>query len=66
MRGTVTVEKNKNKGSLRFIHLGNIPCDAVTNNCYFGREDMKTLLVAAKDGIYRITLNIPGLKIPLE
>ncbi|MFC1560920.1 SMP-30/gluconolactonase/LRE family protein [Candidatus Latescibacterota bacterium] len=47
-------------------HLGNIPCDAVTNNCYFGGEDMKTLFVAAKDGIYSITLNIPGFKIPLE
>ena len=48
------------------VHLGNIPCDAATNNCYFGGEDMKTLFVSAVDGIYSITLNIPGLKIPLE
>lgn len=47
-------------------YLGNIPCDAATNNCYFGGEDMKTLFVSAVDGIYSITLNIPGLKIPLE
>ncbi len=47
-------------------NLGAITCDAATNNCYFGGEDMKTLFVSAKDGIYKIDLNIPGLKIPLQ
>ena len=45
-------------------HLGNIPCDAATNNCNFGGEDMKTLFVSAKDGIYKIPVKIPGLKMP--
>ena len=45
-------------------HLGNIPCPVKTNNCNFGGKDMKTLYVSAKDGIYKIPVKIPGLKIP--
>jgi len=45
-------------------HLGNIPCDSPTNNCNFGGPDMKTLYVSAKDGIYKIPVKIPGMKIP--
>ena len=45
-------------------HLGNIECQSITNNLYFGGEDMKTLYVSARDGIYRIQVKIPGLKIP--
>lgn len=47
-------------------HLGSITCEVATNNLYFGGEDMKTLFVAAKDGIYSIELSVPGLKIPLQ
>lgn len=47
-------------------HLGNIPCETATNNCTFGGPDMKTLYVSALDGIYMITLKIPGLKQPQE
>ncbi len=43
-----------------------IPCEVVTNNCYFGGQDMKTLYVSAKDGIYKIDLKVPGLKSPLK
>ncbi len=45
-------------------HLGNILCEAATNNVNFGGPDMKTLYVSAKDGIYNIQLNIPGLRLP--
>ncbi|MFC1574432.1 SMP-30/gluconolactonase/LRE family protein, partial [Candidatus Latescibacterota bacterium] len=45
-------------------HLGNILCEAVTNNVYFGGEDLKTLYVSAKDGIYSIPVKIPGVKMP--
>ena len=45
-------------------HLGNILCDAVTNNVNFGGPDMKTLYVSAKDGIYSIPVKIPGLMVP--
>ncbi|MFC1608354.1 SMP-30/gluconolactonase/LRE family protein [Candidatus Latescibacterota bacterium] len=45
-------------------HLGNILCDAVTNNVIFGGPDMKTLYVSAKDGIYSIPVKVPGVKMP--
>lgn len=48
------------------VHLGNIECQSITNNLYFGGEDMKTLYISARDGIYRIQVKIPGLKIPQE
>ena len=41
--------------------LGNISCPTPTNNCCFGGEDLKTLYVSAKDGIYKIPVKIPGL-----
>ena len=47
-------------------HTGNILCDAATNNCNFGGEDLKTLYVSAMDGIYKIPVKIPGLKQPQE
>ena len=47
----------------RGAKLGNIPCAAVTNNCSFGGEDLKTLYVSAKDGIYKMPMKIAGLKI---
>ena len=45
-------------------HLGNIMCPVATNNVIFGGPDMKTLYVSAADGIYKIPVNIPGLKMP--
>jgi len=45
-------------------HLGNILCDAVTNNVNFGGGDLRTLFVSAKDGIYTIRTRIPGEKAP--
>jgi gluconolactonase len=45
-------------------HLGNIPCPSVTNNISFGGEDMKTLYISAKDGIYKIPVKIPGVMVP--
>jgi gluconolactonase len=47
-------------------HLGNILCPVATNNCNFGGEDLKTLYVSAKDGIYSIPVKIPGLKQPQD
>ncbi len=45
-------------------HLGNIPCQSVTNNVNFGGPDMKTLYVSAQDGIYSIPVMIPGVRMP--
>jgi len=47
-------------------HLGNIMCPAATNNVIFGGPDMKTLYVSAKDGIYKIRVKIPGVRMPQE
>ena len=47
-------------------HLGNIECPSISNNIYFGGEDLKTLYVGAKDGIYKIRVKIPGLRVPKE
>jgi gluconolactonase len=47
------------------VHLGNIPCEAITNNLNFGGDDLKTLYVSAKDGIYEIPVLIPGLPLPM-
>lgn len=43
-------------------HIGNIPCSTPTNNCAFGGNDLKTLYVSAKDGIYRIPLKNAGVR----
>jgi len=45
-------------------HLGNIAGPLNTNNISFGGEDLKTLYIAAKDGIYTIPVMIPGLPVP--
>ena len=47
-------------------HLGNIECPSISNNVFFGGEDLKTLYVGAKDGIYKIRVKIPGLRVPKE
>lgn len=55
--GIQVIDKNGN-------HLGNILCDAVTNNVNFGGPDLKTLYISAKDGIYTIRTKIAGEKAP--
>ena len=47
------------------VHLGNIPCEVITNNVHLGGDDLKTLYVSAKDGIYEIPVLIPGLPLPM-
>ncbi len=47
-------------------YLGNIECPSISNNIYFGGEDLKTLYIGAKDGIYKIRVKIPGVKVPKE
>ncbi len=45
-------------------HLGNIECPSISNNVTFGGEDMKTMYISAKDGIYKIQVKIPGFRVP--
>jgi len=45
-------------------HIGNIPCPSTCNNIAFGGGDMKTMYISALDGVYRLTVKIPGLKQP--
>ncbi len=45
--------------------IGTIPAEVVVNNVAFGGEDLKTLYVSAKDGIYTIPVLVPGLPIPV-
>jgi len=43
-------------------HLGTIKPNEVPANCHWGDADGKTLYMTAKSGLYRIRLNIPGVR----
>jgi gluconolactonase len=43
-------------------HLGTIQPDEVPANCAFGDKDGKTLYMTARKGLYRIRLNIEGVR----
>jgi gluconolactonase len=33
-------------------------------NCTFGGDDMRTLFITERQGLYRVTLNVPGIQFP--
>ena len=43
-------------------HLGTIKPPEVPANCHWGDGDAKTLYMTARTGLYRIRLNIPGIR----
>ena len=43
-------------------HLGTIKPPEVPANCHWGESDAKTLFMTARTGLYRIRLNIPGIR----
>jgi gluconolactonase len=43
-------------------HLGTIQPDEVPANCAFGDKDGKTLYMTARKGLYRIRLNVEGIR----
>jgi gluconolactonase len=43
-------------------HLGTIKPAEVPANCHWGDSDAKTLYMTARKGLYRIRLNIPGIR----
>jgi len=43
-------------------HLGTIKPPEVPTNCHWGESDAKTLYMTARKGLYRIRLNIPGIR----
>lgn len=43
-------------------HLGTIPFPEIPANCHWGDADARTLYVTARTGLYRIRLNIAGIR----
>lgn len=43
-------------------HLGTILIPEIVANCAWGNADAKTLYVTARTGLYRIRLNVAGIK----
>ena len=43
-------------------HLGTIKPPEVPANCHWGESDAKTLYMTARTGLYRIRLNLPGIR----
>ncbi|MEO8049589.1 MAG: SMP-30/gluconolactonase/LRE family protein [Acidobacteriota bacterium] len=43
-------------------HLGTIPVPEIAANCAWGDADGKTLYITARSGLYRIKLNVPGIR----
>jgi gluconolactonase len=43
-------------------HLGTLKLPENMANCHWGGADAKTLYVAASSGLYRVRLNIPGIR----
>jgi gluconolactonase len=43
-------------------HLGTIKLPEIAGNCAWGDADGKMLYITASTGLYRIRLNIPGLR----
>jgi gluconolactonase len=44
------------------LHLGNIELPEIPANCNWGDDDGKTLYITARTGLYRIKLNIEGIR----
>lgn len=45
-------------------HLGTIVTPEKPSNCAWGGEDWKSLYITARTSIYKIQVNIPGIKVP--
>jgi gluconolactonase len=45
-------------------HLGVIHTPETPANCAWGEEDWRSLFITARPTLYRIRLNIPGIKVP--
>lgn len=43
-------------------HLGTILIPEIVSNCAWGAADFKTLYVTARTGLYRIRLNVAGIR----
>jgi gluconolactonase len=43
-------------------HLGTIPSPELVANLCFGDDDNKTLYVAARTSIYKVRVNVPGIR----
>ena len=43
-------------------HLGTIKPPEIPANCAWGDDDGKTLYMTARTGLYRINLNVPGIR----
>jgi gluconolactonase len=48
--------------SPRGKHLGTIEVPEIPANCAWGEADGKTLYITARTGVYRIKLNVPGVR----
>lgn len=45
-------------------HLGTIIAPERPANCAFGDPDWRSLYITARTGLYRIRLNVPGIRVP--
>lgn len=54
---TAGIDVHAPDGSL----FGNIPVPTQPANCTFGGADRRTLYITARENVYRVTLNVPGL-----
>ena len=45
-------------------HLGTIVTPEKPANCAWGDDDWKSLYITAHTSIYRIRVNVPGIKVP--
>lgn len=45
-------------------HLGTIVTPEVPTNCAWGDDDLQTLYITAQTSVYKIRVNIPGIKVP--
>jgi gluconolactonase len=48
--------------SPRGKHLGTIEVPEIPANCAWGEADGKTLYITARTSVYRIRLNVPGVR----
>lgn len=46
-------------------HLGRIVTPEKPSNCAWGDDDWKSLYITAHTSVYRIRVNLPGIKVPL-
>jgi roadblock/LC7 domain-containing protein len=47
-------------------HLGDITVPEIPSNCAFGGSDNKTLFITARTSVYKVELNIQGIKVTIN